>query len=74
MSKQRTLNELRQVKTYGYRPPTSHGEKNACEPLNEIEKMVKVTPNDQELGAKIRHYMKCNEEGVKFTWDEFWSA
>jgi hypothetical protein len=74
MSKKRTLNELRQVKTFGYRPPISHNEKKTCEPLNEIEKMVENTPNDMELGAKIRHYMKCEENGVEFTWDEFWSA
>jgi hypothetical protein len=74
MSKKRTLNELRQVKTFGYRPPINHDEKKACEPLNEIEKMVENTPNDMELGAKIRHYMKCEENGVEFTWDEFWSA
>ena len=48
--------------------------KKSCEPLNEIEKIVENTPNDMELGAKIRHYMECEENGVKFTWDEFWTA
>ena len=74
MSKKRTLNELRQVKTFGYRPPLSHNDEEACQPLNEIKKMVKNTQNDMELGAKIRHYMMCEEKGVDFTWSEFWTA
>jgi len=74
MSKKRTLNELRQVKTFGYRPPNSNQDSNECKPLTEIEKMVKNTPNDMELGAKIRYYMKCNETGVEFIWDDFFSA
>jgi len=40
-SKKRTLNELRQVKTYGYRPPSPSREKNKKE-IKSLENEVKI--------------------------------
>ena len=42
--KKRSLDELRQVKTYGYTPPEQE----------QIKSLISVTPNDMELGEKVR--------------------
>ena len=39
--KKRTLNELRQVKTYGYRPPSPSKEKESKQTENQITKIKK---------------------------------
>ena len=44
-------------------------------PLKIIERMVKETPNDMELGGKIRHYiwwLKEKEQDYK-SWKAKWS-
>ena len=38
--KKRTLNELRQVKTYGYRPPSPSKEKESKQKEKETEKNI----------------------------------
>tara|TARA_R110000765_G_scaffold63178_1_gene122817 strand:+ start:288 stop:641 length:354 start_codon:yes stop_codon:yes gene_type:complete len=53
-SKKRTINELRQVKTYGYTPPLQKNKKQKSISIEKIKSLVSTTPNDMELGEKIR--------------------
>ena len=59
-SKKRSLDELRQVKTYGYTPPTQKGTQRESVTIEKIKSLVSVTPNDMELGEKIRKLFFVN--------------
>ena len=63
-SKKRTLDELRQVKTYGYTEPSVVGNTQPKYPraisIENIKSLVSVTPNDMELGEKIRKLFFIN--------------
>jgi len=50
MVKKRTLNELRQEKTYGYTNPE--------QPRPTITELINKYPNDTELGKQIRKLWK----------------
>tara|TARA_R110000787_G_scaffold54099_1_gene126122 strand:+ start:710 stop:1057 length:348 start_codon:yes stop_codon:yes gene_type:complete len=54
MTKKRTLDELRQNKTYGYRPPLQEDKNQQSVSIEKIKSLVSVIPNDMELGQKIR--------------------
>ena len=59
MTKKRTLNELRQSKTFGYQPPKSHFKLVEDAPKFDnryICDLIKEFPNDTDLGSEIRKY------------------
>ena len=60
-SKKRTLNELRQVKTYGYRPPSPSREKNKKE-IKSLENEVKI---------EKKQYICIMETKEKSNWDTY---
>jgi len=58
-TKKRTLNELRQSKPFGYKPPKSHFEfvKGTVNFDNHyISDLIKKYPNDADLGKELRKY------------------
>ena len=58
--KQRSLNELRQEKEYGYKAPLSHTEKkieNCTQIYSDIRNLAKKYPNDMDLGKQVRSYL-----------------
>tara|TARA_B100000497_G_C7272835_1_gene190596 strand:+ start:129 stop:326 length:198 start_codon:yes stop_codon:yes gene_type:complete len=58
MSKERTIDELRQVKTYGYSTPKVDNEyyrKVNFDPQYIVD-LIREYPNNQELGKEIRKY------------------
>jgi len=67
MTKKRTLDELRQVKTYGYTEPqsivntTTTPKYPRAISIENIKSIVSVTPNDAELGEKIRKLFVVNQ-------------
>ena len=54
--KQRSLNELRQEKEFGYKHPSVQNKKINVDPQHIIN-LVRETPNDMELGKKVRGYL-----------------
>ena len=57
MTKKRTLNELRQSKPFGYRPPNSYFVEDVPNFDNRhIQDLIKKFPNDYDLGREIRKY------------------
>ena len=56
--KERSLNELRQEKEYGYRPPVGHinYKKLNLDPQHIVD-LVKKFPNDSDLGKNVRAYL-----------------
>tara|TARA_R110002167_G_scaffold262010_1_gene468703 strand:+ start:357 stop:716 length:360 start_codon:yes stop_codon:yes gene_type:complete len=52
--KKRSLDELRQVKTYGYTPPEQEHKHKESVSIEKIKSLISVTPNDMELGEKVR--------------------
>jgi|19_taG_2_1085344.scaffolds.fasta_scaffold00015_123 hypothetical protein len=79
--KKRTINELRQVKSYGYRPPSPSKVKvpkqitkiidNYYEKVNfdpqHIVDLIKAFPNDEDLGREMRSYyhFMLEEKNIK---------
>jgi len=59
-SKERTMDELRQVKTYGYTTPKTKVVNEYYRKVNfdpqYIVDLIRETPNDGELGKQIRNY------------------
>ena len=59
-SKERTMDELRQVKTYGYTTPKTKVDNEYYRKVNfdpqYIVDLIRKLPNDGELGKKIRKY------------------
>ena len=59
-SKERTMDELRQVKTYGYSTPKTKVVNEYYRKVNfdpqYIVDLIKEYPNNQELGKEIRNY------------------
>jgi hypothetical protein len=58
MSKERTIDELRQVKTYGYSTPKVVNEyyrKVNFDPQYIVD-LIREYPNNQDLGKEIRKY------------------
>ena len=55
--KKRTLNELRQEKEFGYKQPLTKNNKinGQVTPYDKIINLVKESPNDSDLGRKIRN-------------------
>jgi|TARA_R110000787_G_scaffold40097_1_gene99933 hypothetical protein len=60
MTKKRTINELRQVKTYGYTSSSQETTNRESVTIEKIKSLVSVTPNDTELGEKIRKLFFVN--------------
>jgi len=60
MSKERTIDELRQVKTYGYTTPKTKVDNEYYRKVNfdpqYIVDLIRELPNDGELGKEIRNY------------------
>jgi hypothetical protein len=62
MPKKRTLNELRQNKDFGYKPPIQESEtvkdyyRKVKFDSQYIVDLIKKFPNDQDLGAEIKKY------------------
>ena len=58
--KERTMDELRQVKTYGYTPPKPKVVNEYYRKVNfdpqYIVDLIREFPNDGELGKEIRNY------------------
>jgi hypothetical protein len=54
--KQRSLNELRQEKEYGYKHPETQNKNLNVDPQYIID-LVKKHPNDSDLGKKVRSYL-----------------
>ena len=54
--KQRSLNELRQEKEFGYKHSDNHKKKINVDQQHIIN-LVKEYPNDMELGKKVRGYL-----------------
>jgi hypothetical protein len=54
--KQRTLNELRQEKEYGYKNTTTEYKKLKVNPRHIVE-LTKTYPNDTDLGKEVRKYL-----------------
>jgi hypothetical protein len=54
--KQRSLNELRQEKEFGYKHPSVQKKKINVDP-HHIINLVRKYPNDMELGKKVRGYL-----------------
>ena len=79
--KKRTINELRQVKSYGYRPPSPSKVKvpkqiikiidNYYEKVNfdpqHIVDLIEELPNDEDLGRELRiyYYFMLEEKNIK---------
>jgi len=65
-NKKRSLDELRQVKTYGYTEPSAVDGTQPNYPralsIENIKSLVSVTPNDSELGEKIRKLFFINPQ------------
>ncbi len=57
--KQRTLNQLRQVKTYGYRAPNGHGKKEEARDV--IETMDAVLKKMDAIDAKLEFLLRYLE-------------
>ena len=58
--KQRTLEELRQEKEFGYKAPVSHSKRvktNTNEVYTTIQELAKQNPNDYDFGRKVRSYL-----------------
>tara|TARA_R110002110_G_scaffold99807_1_gene254915 strand:+ start:192 stop:401 length:210 start_codon:yes stop_codon:yes gene_type:complete len=59
-SKERTMDELRQVKTYGYTPPKTKVDNEYYRKVNfdcgHIINLIKEYPNETELGKEIISY------------------
>ena len=59
-SKERTIDELRQVKTYGYTTPKTKVDNEYYRKVNfdpqYIVDLIREFPNDGELGKEIRKY------------------
>jgi hypothetical protein len=60
MTKERTLNELRQEKEYGYKVPVTkvnyYYQNNINLDSQYIIELIELYPNDQDLGKQIRKY------------------
>ncbi len=59
MTKKRTLNELRQSKTFGYKRPVSHFKNVDNSPKVDpryICELCEKFPNDYDLGNEVRKY------------------
>jgi len=54
--KQRSLNELRQEKEFGYKHPVTKNKSIDVDPKHIIELMKKY-PNDADLGKQVRSYL-----------------
>ncbi len=54
--KQRSLNELRQEKEYGYKHPVVQ-KKEIIIDSKVITELVKKYPNDMDLGKQVRNYL-----------------
>lgn len=54
--KQRSLNELRQEKEFGYKHPETKN-KNIIVDSKQIIDLVKKYPNDADLGKQLRNYL-----------------
>jgi hypothetical protein len=54
--KQRSLNELRQEKEFGYKHPETK-KKNIIVDSKQIIEFVKKYPNDADLGKQLRNYL-----------------
>mgnify|MGYP007114442481 CR=1 FL=1 len=58
--KERTMNEIRQVKSYGYTPPKTKVVNEYYRKVNfdpqYIVDLIREYPNNQELGKEIRKY------------------
>jgi len=54
--KQRSLNELRQEKEFGYKHPVTKNKTINVDSKHIIE-LVKKYPNDMELGKQVRSYL-----------------
>jgi hypothetical protein len=54
--KQRSLNELRQEKEFGYKHPSVKKKKINVDPQHIINLVIE-TPNDMDLGKKVRGYL-----------------
>lgn len=54
--KQRSLNELRQEKEFGYNNPIIDYEKLNVDPQHIID-LVRKYPNDYDLGKQVRSYL-----------------
>lgn len=54
--KQRSLNELRQEKEFGYKPPVVQKKEINVDSKVIIE-LVKKYPNDMDLGKEVRNYL-----------------
>ena len=65
--KKRTMNELRQVKEYGYTAPKTKGVGEYCKKddlaISFIIDLIRHYNNDKELGSEIRsYYLGLNKE------------
>ena len=60
MSKERTMDELRQVKSYGYTPPKTKKGDDFYRKVNfdcqHVVDLIKEYPNETELGKEIISY------------------
>jgi hypothetical protein len=54
--KQRSLNELRQEKEFGYKHPAIEKKEINVDPKVIID-LIKKYPNDSDLGKKVRSYL-----------------
>ena len=67
MPKKRTLNEYRQSKDFGYKPPKNHKVVEDYyrtvnfDPQYMVD-LIKKFPNDQDLGAEVRKYYSFLKE------------
>ena len=59
--KQRSLNELRQEKEFGYKHPVTKNNSINVDSKHIIE-LVKKYPNDADLGKQVRSYL--NQLGI----------
>lgn len=59
-SKKRTINELRQVKSFGYTPPKTKIVNDFYRKVNfdcqHVVNLIKEYPNETELGREIKNY------------------
>jgi hypothetical protein len=68
-SKERSMDELRQVKTYGYTPPKTKVDNEYYRKVNfdtqYIVDLIREYPNDKELGREIRsYYLNLKDEKI----------
>lgn len=54
--KQRTLNELRQEKEFGYKQPVVKNSKPNVDSQHIVDLVMKF-PNDADLGKQVRNYL-----------------